>query len=172
MLALPARRNRWYDYQYYRMRLNDYSRMDNKMMCYRDRTFCGFYSTCKKGDNCAIALTPEIIENANKWWGGPDAPICSFVDHPSCFEEKQWTHILKCQSLKTTSLLEWPAQHSESHILKTIVRRFTHRSALWNASDGVVKKQCSNQKRARCNTIAAKSGISVRHVTQNSNCTK
>jgi hypothetical protein len=59
------------------------------MICYRDRTFCPFYDECKHGETCPAALTPKVKEDAEKWWGKPDAPIAYYVDKPECFEEKE-----------------------------------------------------------------------------------
>lgn len=42
------------------------------MICYRDRTFC-VSKNCT--NECGRQLTPEIVEDAKKWWGGDDAPI-------------------------------------------------------------------------------------------------
>lgn len=58
------------------------------MMCYKDMTFCEFYIKCNKGGSCYKALTPKIIKDAVKWWGGEDFPIAVFVDKPDCYEEK------------------------------------------------------------------------------------
>ena len=58
------------------------------MMCYKDRTFCKFYTTCKEGKKCGRALTPEVIKAADEWWGSPGgAPICEFVNEPECYEK-------------------------------------------------------------------------------------
>ena len=54
------------------------------MLCYRDITFCSFYTTCKKGDTCFRALTLDVIKEASKW----RLPIAQFKDKPSCFEKK------------------------------------------------------------------------------------
>ena len=56
------------------------------MMCYRDRTFCDFYKECADGKSCDRALTPEVQEGADKWWGKDGAPICIFVNKPECFK--------------------------------------------------------------------------------------
>ena len=57
------------------------------MMCYRDMTFCTFWEECKKGKECARALTPKVEEAAKRWWKGDDPPFCCFVDNPECFEQ-------------------------------------------------------------------------------------
>ena len=55
------------------------------MMCYKDMTFCK-EDKCKKWDECHRALTDEVKEDAAKWWGDEDYPICAFKDEPDCFE--------------------------------------------------------------------------------------
>lgn len=57
------------------------------MIGFRDKTFCGFWEECKRGQNCHRALTPQVEEAAERWWGGEDAPILQFYDKPHCFEE-------------------------------------------------------------------------------------
>lgn len=61
------------------------------MMCYRDRTYCTFYETCKDGDGCDRALTPEVVSDAKKWWGNDNAPIAYYGDKPECHKDKRWT---------------------------------------------------------------------------------
>jgi len=55
------------------------------MICYRDRTWCKFYLLCRSGYNCDRALTPEVVENAMRWWGDDSPPICVYSDFPDCF---------------------------------------------------------------------------------------
>ena len=57
------------------------------MICYKDKTFCR-ESTCANFKTCHRALTEEVKENAKKWWGGDDYPICTYAegDKPSCYE--------------------------------------------------------------------------------------
>lgn len=42
------------------------------MICYKDMTFC-VSPNCQ----CGRKLTPEIIEDAKRWWGGDGAPIAT-----------------------------------------------------------------------------------------------
>lgn len=56
------------------------------MICYRDMTFCSFYTNCAVGSTCSRALTPEVVKKANLWWGRPEAPISQFVDQPHCHQ--------------------------------------------------------------------------------------
>ena len=58
------------------------------MMCYKDKTFCT-QSTCANWNTCDRALTDEVKEQADKWWGKPGAPIAIFTDKPNCYEKSQ-----------------------------------------------------------------------------------
>lgn len=60
-------------------------------MCYRDMTFCPYHGRCVKGKTCPNALGDKVIEDAKKWWGGEDAPICVYAAAPDCYEER---HVL------------------------------------------------------------------------------
>lgn len=51
------------------------------MICYKDKTFCPHYLICKNGDTCNRALTPEIIQQAEK----SGLPIARYTDFPDCF---------------------------------------------------------------------------------------
>ena len=44
------------------------------MICYGDKTFCPFYETCDKQNDCSRPLTPQVKAAAVKWWGGEGAP--------------------------------------------------------------------------------------------------
>ena len=59
------------------------------MICYKDMTFCAFYEYCKNGKACKRALTPEVREAAQRWWGNEkeEAPICIYTDQPHCYEK-------------------------------------------------------------------------------------
>lgn len=46
------------------------------MISYADRTFCTA-TGCAKAANCESALTDSIRDNAERWWGGPGAPIAT-----------------------------------------------------------------------------------------------
>jgi hypothetical protein len=54
------------------------------MLHYKDKTFCPFYETCDKRNECGRALTPAVKAAAANWWGSDDAPIAMFVDKPTC----------------------------------------------------------------------------------------
>lgn len=58
------------------------------MIHYRDKTFCG--APCQN-TTCHRLLTEEIREKAEKWWGGPDAPmsISDFSSTCSTFQPKE-----------------------------------------------------------------------------------
>ena len=53
------------------------------MFCFKDKTFCSFWGTCKDGKECHRALTPEVEEAAERWM--KDAPICLFCEEPDCY---------------------------------------------------------------------------------------
>jgi len=63
------------------------------MICFRDKTFCTFFTKCKDGSTCHSALTPLVNQGAERWWktfnidGKP--PVCVFIDKPDCFKEKK-----------------------------------------------------------------------------------
>ena len=57
------------------------------MICYRDMTFCPFYSDCSSSSECGRALTPEVVRQAHKWWGDESAPIAQYGDKPECWKE-------------------------------------------------------------------------------------
>jgi len=62
------------------------------MIVFMDMTFCTFWENCAKADECHRPLTPDVHERALKWWGGPDYPICTFVNQPSCHQLKEKTN--------------------------------------------------------------------------------
>lgn len=51
------------------------------MSCYKDITFCPFYTECADGEICPRALTPEIFADAKDF----GCPICRFIGKPGCF---------------------------------------------------------------------------------------
>ena len=66
------------------------------MICYRDMTFCTYYTSCTHGNTCNRALTPEVIKKADEWWNGGgvlaednedmgEAPISVFAEKSECF---------------------------------------------------------------------------------------
>lgn len=58
------------------------------MMCFKDMTFCPFWRDCANAEGCDRKLTPQVYEAAERWWGGPEAPICEFVEKPDCHEAR------------------------------------------------------------------------------------
>jgi len=56
------------------------------MLCYRDKTWCPFYSTCNQGIGCHRALTDQVKRDADHWWGKEGAPICMFSQKPKCYK--------------------------------------------------------------------------------------
>jgi hypothetical protein len=63
------------------------------MICYKDRTFCTFYTECRTGEYCTSALTEEVKKNAAEWWvtfnNNEEVHIDVFTVKPLCFEEKE-----------------------------------------------------------------------------------
>ena len=49
------------------------------MIGYRDMTFCTG-AGCTKFDGCFRAYTKQVRDDANAWWGGPDAPVTLYVN--------------------------------------------------------------------------------------------
>jgi hypothetical protein len=54
------------------------------MICYKDKTFCPFYETCLKQNDCHRPLTPAVKAAAANWWGSDNAPIARFGEKPQC----------------------------------------------------------------------------------------
>lgn len=55
------------------------------MMCYRDTTFCT--AKCATVD-CPIKLTTQVMLDAQRWWGGHDAPLAQGDRSEGC---ERWT---------------------------------------------------------------------------------
>jgi hypothetical protein len=53
------------------------------VICYRDKTFCPFHTTCAPGqrNDCGRALTPEVQKAAE----AAKLPIAQFTDRPECY---------------------------------------------------------------------------------------
>ena len=60
------------------------------MICYKDRWWCTHYEDCEKAEDCTRPLTPEVIENAKRWWGNNGYPPIEFspINKPKCWEAK------------------------------------------------------------------------------------
>jgi hypothetical protein len=58
-------------------------RVEAEMICYRDRTFCGFYKDCKNSKACIIKLLPEVQEDADKF----GLPIAQYAEKPNCHSD-------------------------------------------------------------------------------------
>lgn len=54
------------------------------MLCYKDKTFCGFKECKNFGKNCDRSLTDEVKKEARKF----GLLISQFTDRPGCFEQK------------------------------------------------------------------------------------
>ena len=59
------------------------------MICYRDTQFCSDAEQCANHKDCSRWFSPEEKERADKWWGGPGAPVAfgPFRDHCNKWEE-------------------------------------------------------------------------------------
>ena len=55
------------------------------MLCYGDKTFCGYYFDCKDGAKCGRALTPNIQKQADNL----RLPISQYAQKPKCFKEEK-----------------------------------------------------------------------------------
>lgn len=53
------------------------------MMCYKDKTFCGFWGECLDGIKCHRALTNIVLAEAK----ARCLDICQYVDKPKCYRE-------------------------------------------------------------------------------------
>lgn len=54
------------------------------MLCYKDKTFCKFFKTCKNENMCKRKATDDIFEKTKK----VGFPVCYFLDKPKCFKFK------------------------------------------------------------------------------------
>jgi hypothetical protein len=52
--------------------------------CYKDKYFCPFFESCKKGEECDRALTPDVAEDEEAYILG----ISAYPNKPECFEDK------------------------------------------------------------------------------------
>lgn len=59
------------------------------MLCYKDKTFCSYWTSCKNGYYCDRALTEQVKQDAITWWGNENAPLSTFSKCPECFV--QWS---------------------------------------------------------------------------------
>lgn len=51
------------------------------MICYKDRTYCPFFTVCKGGFKCDRALTFKIKMDAKR----AELPIEMYTDYPDCY---------------------------------------------------------------------------------------
>lgn len=54
------------------------------MICYKDMTFCSYYTKCLTGSSCARQLTPEVQTKA----ADIGLPVAQFVGKPGCFSPR------------------------------------------------------------------------------------
>lgn len=57
------------------------------MICYKDMTFCPFYSSCDTP--CYRSLTPKVVEDAEKF----GLPTAQFMGPPDCYKHKVIQHL-------------------------------------------------------------------------------
>lgn len=55
------------------------------MICYKNKTFCGYYKGCKDGKDCTRALTSQIIKQAEIFGLG----VAVFTEEPFCYRNKK-----------------------------------------------------------------------------------
>jgi len=75
------------------------------MICYKDKTFCTYWLQCKDGYACNRALTPQVKEDADRWWKGfkhpeEEPPIAIYGSPPSCYCGN--ANVNKCISVDNT----------------------------------------------------------------------
>ena len=66
------------------------AKMEDKMMCYKDMTFCR-ESTCKEFGPCPRTFSEEIRKGAEKWWDNNEdpVPICFYASAPKCYIKRE-----------------------------------------------------------------------------------
>lgn len=62
------------------------------MLCFRGMTFCTYWEDCRDSETCHRKFDDVQKAAARKWWGGDDQPICTYVDRPRCFVDKNQTN--------------------------------------------------------------------------------
>lgn len=55
------------------------------MICYRDRTYCPYWETCRDAGPCSRKLTEDVKKAAEDL----GLPICQFAEKPHCYREKE-----------------------------------------------------------------------------------
>jgi hypothetical protein len=54
------------------------------MLCYRDMTFCPFWSDCEKGMDCSRAMDDRAVAAAN----ANGLLVSQFSEKPECYKER------------------------------------------------------------------------------------
>lgn len=67
------------------------------MICYRDMTWCGYYTSCLDEDNCDRKLTQGVIQAANV----ASLDICQFAETPPCYIAKPGIRDAKDQPFRS-----------------------------------------------------------------------
>lgn len=55
------------------------------MLCYKDKTFCPYFKSCKHGSNCDRALTDEVLDKIEE----SGLYYAQFGSEPECYEENE-----------------------------------------------------------------------------------
>lgn len=58
------------------------------MLCYKDRTYCPFYTTCKHGMTCPDALTDAVVSAATS----AKLYVSQLLHRPECYKEEMDDH--------------------------------------------------------------------------------
>ena len=53
------------------------------MICFRDQSFCAESAECANTE-CRRKWTDELAYQANRWWGGEDAPVAFMPMRETC----------------------------------------------------------------------------------------
>ena len=54
------------------------------MIVYKDMTFCPYWKTCAKADDCHRPLTQEVVDGAKSI----GLPIAQFAEVPQCWKKR------------------------------------------------------------------------------------
>lgn len=66
------------------------------MLCYKDQTFCSFYTSCLDEDSCDRKMTQDVIQKAHL----ASIDICQFAETPPCYIAKPGVRDAKDQNYK------------------------------------------------------------------------
>lgn len=72
------------------------------MICFRDMSFCSASDHCLTTD-CPRHFGEDDKKAAEKWWGGPDAPIAIMDFQTGCKEYKRDEHYKGAKPKRSSS---------------------------------------------------------------------